>query len=308
MTSEARLDAMALLGRIMRDVGARYNSPTMVDAGAKLANRTAAVLALPYLLMGRNCERIFTGTSRANENENIRRSLSMAVPAFRELQRRIAVVRANHQQRPHPFSAVANAIHPDWTGESQIGLSWSFIGKQKIKGETGDFAKGDLVSPRGGITKGVFILLSEWTCDGDQKQQAAPTQTQTVAPHEVWLSTPALIAACREAPIVDAWQRKVASKQIRNTELIEALRAATSARQCLSYLWGYVAGNDQGAVSQKLTAICVPANVSGQQLAAVFLKWADAHPERWNVTPSEAVFIAFVDAWSRPVNDAAAQK
>ena len=42
MTSEARsLDAMALLGRVLLDVGTRYNSPTTVDAGPKLA-RTAA--------------------------------------------------------------------------------------------------------------------------------------------------------------------------------------------------------------------------------------------------------------------------
>jgi hypothetical protein len=41
MTSEARsLDAMALLGRVLRDVGTRYKSPTTVDAGEKLL-RTA---------------------------------------------------------------------------------------------------------------------------------------------------------------------------------------------------------------------------------------------------------------------------
>ena len=41
MTSEARsLDAMALLGRVLLDVGTRYNSPTTVDAAEKLL-RTA---------------------------------------------------------------------------------------------------------------------------------------------------------------------------------------------------------------------------------------------------------------------------
>ena len=41
MTSEARsLDAMALIGRVLLDIGTRYNSPTTVDAAEKLL-RTA---------------------------------------------------------------------------------------------------------------------------------------------------------------------------------------------------------------------------------------------------------------------------
>ena len=41
MTSEARsLDAMALLGRVLRDVGTRYKNPTTVDESEKLL-RTA---------------------------------------------------------------------------------------------------------------------------------------------------------------------------------------------------------------------------------------------------------------------------
>jgi hypothetical protein len=58
-----------------------------------------------------------------------------------------------------------NDIASDWSGESRIGLSWSFIVKRLLKTEGGTFLQGDLISPRGGITdRNVFVLESEWSC------------------------------------------------------------------------------------------------------------------------------------------------
>jgi hypothetical protein len=59
-----------------------------------------------------------------------------------------------------------NDIHPDWSGESYVGLSWYFEPTGYAADHTGDYLKGNLFSPRGGlINPGVFILKHEWTCD-----------------------------------------------------------------------------------------------------------------------------------------------
>lgn len=59
-----------------------------------------------------------------------------------------------------------NNIHPDWRGESYVGISWSFIGSDIIKNGTATYLKGDLYSPRGGIVnKNIFIIKNEWDCN-----------------------------------------------------------------------------------------------------------------------------------------------
>lgn len=60
-----------------------------------------------------------------------------------------------------------NAIHPDWSDESRIGLSWTFRPTTTVNGESGmTFLKGDLISPRGGVVNtGVYVLAREWQCD-----------------------------------------------------------------------------------------------------------------------------------------------
>jgi hypothetical protein len=59
-----------------------------------------------------------------------------------------------------------NDIHPDWKGESYVGLSWGVrTNGKRIKKETGTFLKGNLISPRGGVVnKGIYIVVSEWEC------------------------------------------------------------------------------------------------------------------------------------------------
>lgn len=56
---------------------------------------------------------------------------------------------------------------------SDLGLSWSFIGTQKIISKNGDiYLKGDIYSPRGGqlnvienkYDKPIYILKKEWYC------------------------------------------------------------------------------------------------------------------------------------------------
>jgi hypothetical protein len=70
-------------------------------------------------------------------------------------------------QSPHP-----NDIAPRWGGESRIGTSWTFIIKEKVADEVDlEYAKGDLVSPRGGVEHNLFILKAEWDCRPIDEQQ-----------------------------------------------------------------------------------------------------------------------------------------
>lgn len=54
-------------------------------------------------------------------------------------------------------------IHPDWSGDSTIGLSWTFEGR--ATGASGNYLKGELISPRGDVANtSIYILASEWDC------------------------------------------------------------------------------------------------------------------------------------------------
>lgn len=66
---------------------------------------------------------------------------------------------------------------------------------------------------------------------------------------------------------------------------------------CRNYLWGYVAGARLGGRSQQ-QLICFPnGGMTGSQLAAVFLQWANVNPQSWNESPADTVFTAFSKAW-----------
>jgi hypothetical protein len=59
-----------------------------------------------------------------------------------------------------------NAIHPAWRGDAFVGVSWSFLPRRTVSNMTGQYAFGDLLSPRGGVVnRDVYILLSEWQCE-----------------------------------------------------------------------------------------------------------------------------------------------
>ncbi|MBB2674531.1 UNVERIFIED_ORG: hypothetical protein GGE44_004109 [Rhizobium esperanzae] len=59
-----------------------------------------------------------------------------------------------------------NDIHPDWTGESYVGTSWTFVVQGSAEDGTGKYLKGNLMSPRGGLVNAnVYILRREWECE-----------------------------------------------------------------------------------------------------------------------------------------------
>ncbi len=98
-------------------------------------------------------------------------SAGHAVPA-RETTTSTRVQASEQWCHPHEntarilFKPAPNAIHRDWAGDSYIGTSWGLKPKQMIRAGSFAFVKGDLYSPRGGLTnKEVYVLASEWSCD-----------------------------------------------------------------------------------------------------------------------------------------------
>lgn len=62
-------------------------------------------------------------------------------------------------------SPTPNDVHPDWAGESYVGMSWSFVVLGRAEDGTGKYLKGNLMSPRGGLVNAnVYILRREWDC------------------------------------------------------------------------------------------------------------------------------------------------
>lgn len=63
-------------------------------------------------------------------------------------------------------SANANDVHPDWRGESYLGMAWAMQPKRRAEKNGVVYYSGDLYSPRGGLVNpGVFVLAREWECD-----------------------------------------------------------------------------------------------------------------------------------------------
>jgi hypothetical protein len=70
---------------------------------------------------------------------------------------------------PHP-----NDLVQQWTGESHVGTSWTFIAKRRLSDglKGGVYFQGDLISSRGGVVnRNVYIIVDEWDCTlaGDLK-------------------------------------------------------------------------------------------------------------------------------------------
>lgn len=54
-------------------------------------------------------------------------------------------------------------IHPDWQGESYVGLSWTFVPDSDNLHKK--FLHGDLYSPKGAVvTPDAYIMTSQWDC------------------------------------------------------------------------------------------------------------------------------------------------
>jgi hypothetical protein len=62
-------------------------------------------------------------------------------------------------QSPNP-----NDVHPNWSGQSNIGMSWTFVRQSAVSGPGGEYLRGTLISPRGGETKNITVFADEWNC------------------------------------------------------------------------------------------------------------------------------------------------
>lgn len=70
---------------------------------------------------------------------------------------------------------------------------------------------------------------------------------------------------------------------------------------CLYYTTGLADGITLGqALAQGSPKICFPRESSTGQKAAVFVRWAEAHPEKWAEHPVEGMISAFMEQWRCP--------
>jgi len=57
-----------------------------------------------------------------------------------------------------------NDLHPDWTGENYVGLSWSLVPDSDDTSQ--QYLHGDLYSPKGAVvTPNAYIITNEWDCE-----------------------------------------------------------------------------------------------------------------------------------------------
>ena len=76
---------------------------------------------------------------------------------------------------------------------------------------------------------------------------------------------------------------------------------------CLSYVGGFrdgyiadvadVVAKAGGRNVEGRHSVCIPDDATNSQLAAVFVKWANEHPEDWNRTAVGGLFRAFLETW-----------
>ena len=111
---------------------------------------------------------------------------------------------------------------------------------------------------------------------------------QARAGEPVFASTPELVRACRVA--------QLPKEQWPHDDLAAEYNVAIDQATCIHYLQGYLAGVQLGGQSQQ-QLICFPNRMTGSQLTAVFLQWANANPQSWDQSPADAVFTAFAKAW-----------
>ena len=102
---------------------------------------------------------------------------------------------------------------------------------------------------------------------------------------------------------VAAVKTDVLRRNCREVEKADAGNAKyAEAMSCLSYISGFSDGlTISSAMPGNKRLICPPENgVSNGQLVAIFLKWADAHPEQWHEEAGFGVLISLRDAFPCP--------
>ena len=64
------------------------------------------------------------------------------------------------------FWELAPDASGSYMGTLVNGLAWTLAVRHTVKNASGVYYQGDLISPRGGVvTKGVFVVKEEWTCE-----------------------------------------------------------------------------------------------------------------------------------------------
>jgi len=100
---------------------------------------------------------------------------------------------------------------------------------------------------------------------------------------EDMLATPNIVTACSES-----YSRSATSSDLG--------KAAVNSVLC-SGVTKYVDPVEQMKSSFDQLKICIPRNATREQLARVFIKYADAHPEIWHLSSWEVTMYAFHDAF-----------
>ncbi len=117
-----------------------------------------------------------------------------------------------------------------------------------------------------------------------------------VQSQDVYFSTTRLIEACRNIAKGKEWTERLNAGGVKQDEIGAMNSAWSDARACYVYLWGFVQGSTLFQPSEHRT-ICYPDGLTSEQLAAVFMAWADANPNKWHLYPSTAAGLAFGAAW-----------
>ena len=82
---------------------------------------------------------------------------------------------------------------------------------------------------------------------------------------------------------------------------LDAGRAESSAMEwytggrCLGFVFGFAEGMRVGE-----NVVCIPQSVTAGQLVAVYVKWANDHPNQWHLPEPATVYAALAQAFPCP--------
>jgi hypothetical protein len=112
------------------------------------------------------------------------------------------------------------------------------------------------------------------------------------------------VALCQKRP--DTFYKHSTTELVaecRNISVTEPSHSGDSEdlARCMSYLIGVIDGSSWGShMDPKLFSVCIPVEVTQEELIRVFLKYADQHPENLHWLPVKFVTEAFKAAYPCP--------
>ena len=112
--------------------------------------------------------------------------------------------------------------------------------------------------------------------------------------------TESLVDSCKNMAAAKAWAQAIETRPLNPSESETAWQAVVQWEECVSFLSGFTYGYIDGSSDAQYTGnkICFPPQrMSGEQLGAVFVAWADRHPELWHQTSDISIHAAFSEAW-----------